>query len=73
MLEKIKNIEFLRFIFAIEIVYFHFFIYSKSVFPDFALYKKLFINSTDAFLCVEYFFIIAGFFMYYHLYYKNYA
>lgn len=71
MLEKIKNIEFLRFIFAIEIVYFHFFIYSKSVFPDFALYKKLFINSTDAFLCVEYFFIIAGFFMYYHLYYKN--
>ena len=41
MLEKIKNIEFLRFIFAIEIVYFHFFIYSKSVFPDFALYKAL--------------------------------
>lgn len=63
---KIKNIEFLRFIFAVFIVYFHLFSGSSYFFkylsPYIDLYKKIYDNCCG-YLCVEYFFIIAGFFL----------
>lgn len=69
-MEKIKNIEFLRFIFAIMIVYAHIIYLCVPVYhlyEDFPLYAKLWPPLVDAFLCVEYFFIIAGFFLFFHL------
>ena len=66
-LEKIKNIEFLRFIFAIMIVYGHIIylcVHVYHLYEDFPLYAKLWSSLGDAFLCVEYFFIIAGFFLF---------
>lgn len=61
---KIKNIEFLRFIFAVFIVYFH--LVSGYLFINLGdsieLYSKL-NRHCNGYLCVEYFFIIAGFFL----------
>lgn len=61
---KIKNIEFLRFIFAVFIVYFHLvagYLYIKLG-DSVELYNKLH-NHCNGQLCVEYFFVIAGFFL----------
>ncbi len=69
---KIKNIEFLRFIFAIIIIHSHILWLLIGVYkicPGFSPYIHLY--SPDGFLCVEYFFIISGFFLYKHCLRKN--
>ena len=69
-LEKIKNIEFLRFLFVIMIVFGHIIqdcVYKSHLYSDYTLYAKYWPPAVDAFLCVEYFFIIAGFFLFFHL------
>lgn len=69
-LEKLKNIEFLRFLFIILIVFghtIHYSVYKERLFIDFAPYLKYEKCVVDTFLCVEYFFIIAGFFLFSHL------
>lgn len=69
-MHRIKNIEFFRFLFAIMIVYAHIMWFCCSVFNiyiDFPLYMKLWSHCSDSFLCVEYFFIIAGFFLFFHI------
>jgi peptidoglycan/LPS O-acetylase OafA/YrhL len=62
------NIDFLRFIFSIIIVYFHIFsqkfITSISEFGILNKYHTLQHNCNDAYLIVECFFIIAGFFLF---------
>ncbi len=71
-MEKIKNIEFLRFIFAIIIVYSHILYYCVPIYhlyEDFPLYVKLWMQRAGTSLCVEYFFIMAGFFLFFH--FKN--
>ena len=73
-LEKIKNIEFLRFLFAIMIVFghiIHICVYYSRLYSDYTLYRKYAEPVVDAFLCVEYFFIMAGFFLFFHLENKN--
>ena len=69
---KIKNIEFLRFLFALMIIYAHILWLCVSVFKtynNFPLYSDLHHNCYASFLCVEYFFIISGFFLFYN--FKN--
>lgn len=62
-MEKIKNIEFLRFLFALSIVCFHlrFGVINVDTVP---IYKKLIENFHWAFLPVDFFFIISGFFLF---------
>lgn len=69
-MEKIKNIEFLRFLFAVMIVYAHimwFLCQVDKLYTDFPAYMKMWNNCGDSFLCVEYFFIISGFFLHFHI------
>ena len=69
-MEKIKNIEFLRFLFAVMIVYAHimwFLCQVDKLYTDFPIYMKMWNNCGDSFLCVEYFFIISGFFLHFHI------
>lgn len=71
-LEKIKNIEFLRFLFTIMIVYGHIFYWNIArykLYTGFSLYETFWDRCTATFFCVEYFFIIAGFFLFFH--FKN--
>lgn len=59
---KIQNIEFLRFLFSVIIVYLH-----MCILPDFVkieTYKVLATNCSKAYICVDFFLIIAGFFLY---------
>lgn len=60
----IKNLEFLRVIGCLAIIFFHFFnkagIYSIA--PDFYIYEKLFKTTTNAYMAVELFFILSGLF-----------
>lgn len=64
-MEKIKNIEFLRFIFALIIVYFHF---GGSIFKPFVnqipFYNTGLENCLNAYMPVWFFFIISGFFLF---------
>lgn len=61
--EKLKNVEFLRFIFSIGIVFFHLVRWLGFDFTsNISLYKFLYINNWAG-ICVEFFFIIAGFFL----------
>lgn len=72
--QKIKNIEFLRFIFSIMIIYVHilqFSVYTYNLYPEFPLYIKLYNKCLDSYLCVDYFFIVGGFFLYKTLVKKN--
>lgn len=65
---KFENIEFLRFLFCIIIVYFHIFHSSILKFIEglnsTPIYKTLCTNCSDAWIIVEFFFIMAGFFLY---------
>lgn len=72
--QKIKNIEFLRFIFSIMIIYVHilqFSVWTYNLYPEFPLYVKLYHKCLDSYLCVDYFFIVGGFFLYRTLLKKN--
>ena len=65
--KKLKNIEFLRFIFAILIIHSHILWLLLDVYqicPGLSTYTHLF--KADGFLCVEYFFIVSGYFLYNH-------
>lgn len=71
-LEKIKNIEFLRFVFVLMIVFAHiieFCIRRTGLYADYEVYTKYWGPVIDAFLCVDYFFIVSGFFLFFH--FKN--
>ena len=74
MQQKIKNIEFLKILFIIMIVYAHIMWLCCSVFKlynNFSLYKKLYAISTTSFVCVEYFFIMSGFLFFFHIQKNN--
>ena len=60
---RVKNIDFLRFLFALIIVYFHIFS-SMSGGMTKPEYKSLATGVTDGYLVVELFFILSGYFMY---------
>ena len=63
---KLKNIEFLRFIFSLIIVFFHVVMLKSYLCQNFLtidLYKYFTDNAGYAFFCVEFFFIISGFFL----------
>lgn len=64
--QKIKNIEFLRFIFIIVLVYCHLPLLT-SVFPDVSLYSFITHNAKFSVLVVDFFFILSGFFLKYTL------
>lgn len=66
-MEKIKNIEILRFIFILQIFFMHTINSNKLYlsFPEIDLFQKLHMALGKAYLCVDYFFIIAGFFLVY--------
>lgn len=61
MKEKFKNVEFLRFIFAIFIVFYHFRSIIKGTLEQYVP------GITHCNICVEFFFIIAGFFLFSNL------
>ncbi len=64
-MEKIKNIEILRFIFSLIIVYSHLHLGIINNFGDLIpVYKTLIENSHWAHLPVDFFFIISGFFLF---------
>lgn len=64
---KIYNLEFLKFLFAIEIVLFHMIHPMLSnIFPNIEIYKILSLNSTDGQKSVDFMFIIAGFLLTYN-------
>lgn len=62
---KIKNIEFLRILFTIIIIMLH--LFSKSylygIAPDVRIFHHLHNSTVDADKCIDFFFIIAGFFL----------
>ncbi len=60
---RFKNIDFLRFFFAVSIVYFHIFS-SMSGGTTLPVYKDLAAAAADGYLVVEMFFILSGFFLY---------
>ena len=66
--KKLKNIEFLRFLLAIVIVFYHFFHAGKycfgRLFPDINILSNLSKATENGTLAVDMFFIIAGFFMF---------
>lgn len=62
--EKFFNVEFLRFIFSLFIVYYHLFdTHLMGFYKD--LYQNFTYNTRNGHICVEYFFIMAGFFLIY--------
>ncbi len=64
-MEKIKNIEMLRFLFSLSIVCVHFRTYIlKPFLSDIHLYKSLYQNFIWAQYALDFFFIIAGFFLF---------
>lgn len=68
---KYMNVEFLRFIFSLMIVYFHFFPHIKGFVGDNEIYALFARNSSNAWIIVEYFLIIAGYFFYRTFYKKE--
>lgn len=65
-MQKIKNIEFFRFIFAIIIVYLHFIRNLVKIYPQIPLWSSLSDACIGGFCC-DLFFIIAGFFLFFSL------
>lgn len=63
-IQKHQNIEFLRFIMSIIIVYFHMIGSNISKYVSNPIYNELGKLCNNSYLCVEMFFIIAGFFLY---------
>ena len=62
-IEKLKNVEFLRFIFSIGIVFFHVIRWlGKPFLSDVSIFNFLYVNNWSA-ICVEFFFIVSGFFL----------
>ena len=60
-----KNIDFLRFLFSIIIVIFYMYhYYLKSVYGNLSEYKLLELNTARGWICVEFFFIISGYYLY---------
>lgn len=68
-IEKLKNVEFLRFVFIIFIILFHMTglngSLAKSFMDEIPLYHDLVVNSgfVLGYFCVEFFFVISGFFL----------
>lgn len=67
--ERFKNIELIRFLLALTIVFFHFFHAGKAcfgkMFSDIKILNSLSNGSINGTLAVDMFFIIAGFFLFY--------
>ena len=67
--ERFLNVDFLRFVGAVAIVFFHLAVLKSGLcFPflkEIPLYNQLKINAGDAFTWVDFFFIISGFFLFY--------
>ena len=63
-IEKFKNIELLRFLFTIAIVYFHI-VKLRTLYLNFDIYENLRKLAINADLSVDCFFIMAGFFLFY--------
>lgn len=63
-LQKLKNIEFLRFVFVLVLIYCHLLIITQ-IFPDIPLYNYISTHNTMSTLCVDFFFILSGFFFKY--------
>lgn len=59
--EYFYNVDFLRFILAVEIILFHFGLMFKNCNPFF---QNIFNHFKHGFICVEFFFIISGFFLF---------
>lgn len=64
-MEKIKNIEFLRFIFTCLICVYHFFLWSKLQYSSIKSVFYLGYSNASQYIFVEFFFILAGYFLYY--------
>ena len=65
MSEKLKNIEFLRFLFILSIISVHIRKPLKMFFDNIPYYQTLYDNFRYASKAVDYFFIIAGFFLFF--------
>lgn len=62
-IEKLKNVEFLRFVFSMCIVFFHVVRWlGKGLLSDVSIFNFLYVNNWSA-ICVEFFFIVSGFFL----------
>ncbi len=59
--ERFYNVDFFRFVLALEIILFHFGLLFKNSAPFFA---KIHNHFCHGFICVEFFFIISGFFLF---------
>lgn len=65
-MQKIKNIEFFRFIFALIVCYYHMVINWARLYPTNETFRHLAHVSIGEF-CVDLFFIISGYFLYYSI------
>lgn len=62
--DKLYSVEFMRFIFAVVIVYFHIIhVYIRSYSGDIAIFRRCYDNCVFAGSAVECFFIISGYFL----------
>lgn len=59
--ERFHNVDFLRFILAVEIMLFHFGLFFKN---SNLFFKTIYNHFGNGFICVEFFFIISGFFLF---------
>ena len=62
--QKFKNIEFLRYLFTFVIIYFHS-VKMRSLYINYDAYENLRTLAINADLSVDFFFIMAGFFLFY--------
>lgn len=65
-MSKIKNIEFFRFVFALVVCYYHLIINWAKIYPENELFLHLKYVANGGF-CVDLFFIIAGYFLFFSL------
>lgn len=69
--ERFKNVDFLRFLFAIEILLFHFGANRSSLGyllkDESSIIQNIYNHCIHGFICVDFFFIIAGFFLFKNL------
>lgn len=67
--ERFQNVDFLRFIFAVDILLYHFFVVFRKILTCTngetpSIFQYVFKHFCNGFICVDYFFIIAGFFLF---------
>ena len=67
--ERFQNVDFLRFIFSIDILLYHFYVVFNKILSSQTLdtptiYQYVFRNFRYGFICVDFFFIISGFFLF---------